>query len=91
MLSFLILFLLLPGITSYGLSLWTTPWVVKNIAKTIDRGNSIYNVDLVKSTQKLPKFLVFVFINPLIKTISTHIPTAADKKFCTVSPSIWVR
>ncbi len=28
---------------------------------------------------------------PRIRAIATHRPTAADTKFCTVKPSIWVR
>ncbi len=30
-------------------------------------------------------------MKPRINATATAIPTAADRKFCTVSPSIWVR
>ena len=45
----------------------------------------------VRSTQKLPSLSVRDRVNPRIIAIATTRPTAADMKFCTASPDIWVR
>jgi hypothetical protein len=45
----------------------------------------------VRSTQKLPSLSVLDRVNPRIIAIATTSPTAADRKFCTASPDIWVR
>ncbi|SKY82183.1 Uncharacterised protein [Mycobacteroides abscessus subsp. abscessus] len=46
----------------------------------------------MRSTQKLPiSPSPRRFTNPLMSATATAIPTAADTKFCTASPSIWER
>ena len=42
------------------------------------------------STQKLPIVPVRLRENPRMSATSTAMPVAAETKFCTVSPSIWV-
>ncbi len=42
------------------------------------------------STQKLPSRSDERRENPRIKATTTAIPTAAETKFCTVRPTIWV-
>ena len=75
----------------YCLKFWTTPCDTKNKETTIDSGNKIYNNDLVKSTQKLPTSFDFLFIKPRITATNTEIPTAAERKFWTDNPNIWVK
>ena len=43
------------------------------------------------STQKLPTVEVVRRANPRISATSTAIPDAAERKFCTARPNIWVR
>ena len=43
------------------------------------------------STQKLPMVCAVRLAKPRMRAMSTAIPVAADTKFWTVSPSIWVR
>ncbi len=45
----------------------------------------------VRSTQKLPTVAAERRAKPRISATSVAMPAAADTKFCTVSPSIWVR
>ena len=47
--------------------------------------------DRVRSTQKFPIVGDLRRTRPRITAIATAIPTAAETKFCTVSPAIWVR
>ena len=54
-------------------------------------GSSSRIVPRVMSTQKLPSLSVRDRVNPRIIAIATARPTAADRKFCTASPDIWVR
>ena len=54
-------------------------------------GSSTRIVPRVRSTQKLPSLSVRDRVNPRIIAIATARPTAADMKFCTASPDIWVR
>ena len=56
-----------------------------------DSGSSSRIVARVRSTQKLPSLSVRDRVNPRIIAIATTRPTAADTKFCTASPPIWVR
>ena len=44
-----------------------------------------------RSTQKLPTVALRRRISPRMRATTTHRPTAADTKFCTVSAAIWVR
>ena len=43
----------------------------------------------VRSTQKLPMPVGAERANPRTSATATAMPTAADTKFCTVSPAIW--
>ena len=45
----------------------------------------------VRSTQKLPIVADLRRTRPRISATATRSPTAADTKFCTASPAIWVR
>ena len=45
----------------------------------------------VMSTQKLPMVSVVWRAKPRISAITTAMPVAAEKKFCTARPTIWVR
>ena len=45
----------------------------------------------VRSTQKLPSRSVRERAKPRSSAMATEIPTAADRKFWTVSPTIWTR
>ena len=45
----------------------------------------------VRSTQKFPIVSLRRRVMPRITAIATAMPTAADTKFCTVSPAICVR
>jgi len=48
-------------------------------------------VERVRSTQKLPIVCAVRRAKPRISATSTAMPVAADTKFWTASPSIWVR
>ena len=56
-----------------------------------DSGSSSRIMIRVTSTQKLPSLSVRDRMNPRTSAIATTMPTAADMKFCTASPPIWVR
>ena len=45
----------------------------------------------VRSTQKLPTLRAEARAKPRITATATAMPVAAETKFCTVSPAIWVR
>jgi len=51
----------------------------------------MYSTPRTVSTQKLPMVDDWRRVKPRISAISTAMPTAAETKFCTVSPSICVR
>ena len=44
-----------------------------------------------RSAQKLPIVADERRVKPRMNAASTAMPVAAETKFCTVSPSIWVR
>ena len=45
----------------------------------------------VRSTQKLPSVFSLRAAMPRMRAIATEMPTAAETKFCTARPDIWVR
>ena len=45
----------------------------------------------VRSTQKLPTVVAEDRVNPRTSANAIARPVAADRKLCTVRPSIWVR
>ena len=76
---------------AYAPNVWTTPWETRISARTKDTGRRMYRVVRVRSTQKLPTVALDRRANPRIIATSTAMPAAADTKFWTVRPSIWVR
>ena len=69
-----------------GLRFWITPETTSTSAARKDSGSSSRRLILVRSTQKFPSRSVFRRIRPRINAATTAIPTAADRKFCTVRP-----
>ena len=69
----------------------TTPWLAKRSASTIESGSRTRVVVRVRSAQKFPIVSERRRTRPRTSAIATAIPTAADAKFCTVSPAICVR
>ena len=67
------------------------PPAIRTIAPTTDRGSSSRTTAWVTSAQKLPSVPVRDLTKPRIMAIATTRPTAADMKFCTARPLIWVR
>ncbi len=57
----------------------------------MDSGRRSRTTQWVTSTQKLPSVPVRDRMKPRIIAIATTMPTAADMKFCTARPLIWVR
>ena len=45
----------------------------------------------MRSCQKLPRLPALRAAMPRISAITTTIPTAAETKFCTASPAIWLK
>ena len=45
----------------------------------------------VRSTQKFPSVSAPRRVMPRMMATTTAMPAAADTKFCTVSPTIWLR
>ena len=70
-------------------SVITTPVATSTSAATNASGSRILTTPRVRSTQKLPIRSVFDPTNPLMSATATARPTAADRKFWTVSPTIW--
>jgi hypothetical protein len=68
-----------------------TPWETSSRAAMIEMGRRMYNTVLVISCQKFPMVREVCLEKPRIKTIAIHIPVAAERKFCTASPDVWVR
>ncbi len=69
----------------------TTPCETSRSVSMIDSGNKMYNVERVRSTQKLPIIVVCRRTNPRINATSTAMPAAAETKFCMVRPTICVK
>ena len=70
----------------------TTPCVSSNVATIRLSGRRIRTTPRTRSTQKLPSWpLARRSMMPRITAIATAIPTAADAKFWTANPTIWVR
>jgi hypothetical protein len=57
----------------------------------IEIGRRIYNTLLVISCQKFPMVWEVCLVKPRIKAIAMHKPVAAERKFWTARPDIWVR
>ena len=61
------------------------------MATTKDSGRRIRSVVRVRSTQKLPSVRRPRRTIPRMIAMTTAMPAAAETKFCTARPSIWVR
>jgi hypothetical protein len=70
---------------------WTTPWLTRMSAKTVESGSSTRVVVRVRSAQKFPIVAERPRTSPRTRATATAMPTAAETKFCTVSPAISVR
>ena len=70
---------------------WIAPWLISTIAARIESGSRMYRQVRITSCQKLPSDLPLRPTMPRIRAIATVIPTAADAKFWTVSPAIWLK
>ena len=70
---------------------WTTPWLTSTSAPITEIGSSNRTTARVRSTQKLPIVVARRRTSPRMSATATARPTAADTKFCTASPAIWVR
>ncbi len=68
-----------------------TPWDIKAMLSSSDSGSNKKTVLRVKSTQKLPMALAEWRAKPRIRAKATAMPVAAERKFCTVRTSIWVK
>ena len=75
----------------YAAKFSITPPATRMMAPMTAIGSSSRITPRVRSTQKLPSLSVRDRTNPRIIAIATARPTAADTKFCTASPDIWVR
>ena len=70
---------------------WIIPQAMKTIANTNASGSRTRSVVRTRSTQKLPIVRFPTRDNPRISATITAMPAAAETKFWTVSPTIWVR
>ena len=61
------------------------------MATTNDSGSRMRSVVRVRSTQKLPSVRRPRRTMPRMIATTTAMPAAADTKFCTARPTIWVR
>ena len=66
---------------------WMTPPTSSTTAATTAIGSRMRTVPRTRSTQKLPIRSVLCRAMPRISAIATARPTAAETKFCTVSPT----
>ena len=67
------------------------PCATSTSASTAEIGSRTNSVIRVRSTQKLPTLRVEARAKPRITATATAMPVAAETKFCTVRPAIWVR
>ena len=70
---------------------WMAPWLTSTTVKTIASGSRTRTVPRTRSTQKFPIVPARRRTSPRMRATATARPTAADTKFCTASPAIWVR
>ncbi|MNP80463.1 hypothetical protein D3C76_1785780 [compost metagenome] len=67
------------------------PWLTKNKAINSEIGSSTYSVTRNISIQALPIVALERRVKARINAKATAIPVAADRKFCTARPAIWLR
>ena len=70
---------------------WMTPWLTSTSANTNATGTRMRVIVRVRSTQKLPSVDARRRARPRMKAARTAMPTAADVKLWTASPSICER
>ncbi len=73
------------------LRLWIAPWEMRTTVNTSASGSRMRTTVLVMSTQKLPIVRDRVLVMPRMRPTTIAMPAAADTKFCTVKPIIWLR
>jgi hypothetical protein len=66
---------------------WITPPTISTTAASTETGSRMRSVPRVRSTQKLPIVPTRRRTSPRTSATATAMPTAADRKFCTASPS----
>ena len=76
---------------SWPVKFWTTPPASSTRATTKASGSRMRRLVRTRSTQKLPMVRERERTRPRIRATITAMPAAAETKFCTASPSIWVR
>ena len=67
------------------------PWLTSTTVRTSASGSRTRTVPRTRSTQKLPIVAERRRARPRMRATATEMPTAADTKFCTARPAIWVR
>ncbi len=70
---------------------WITPVAMRMIANTNAIGSRMRSAVRIRSTQKLPTVRFPARESPRMSATITAMPAAADTKFWTVRPTIWVR
>jgi len=70
---------------------WTTPWLTRTMAATKAMGSRTLVMPRMRSTQKFPMVSEWRRTRPRMRATATARPTAAEAKFCTARPTIWVR
>ena len=68
----------------------SAPWAIRTTAATTAIGRRTRTTIRVRSTQKFPRVFDCLRTSPRMRATATAMPTAADTKFCTASPAIWV-
>ena len=74
-----------------ALQFCTTPCDTNTRAKMNDAGSNIQTVERQRSTHALPIVAARSRTKPRANATSTAMPVAAERKFCTPSPSAWVK
>ena len=68
----------------------SAPWAIRITAAMAAMGRRTRTTIRVRSAQKFPRVFDCLRVRPRMSATATAIPTAADTKFCTASPAIWV-
>ncbi len=68
----------------------TAPWAIKMMAAMVAIGMRTRVTMRVRSTQKFPRVFDRFRVSPRMRATATAMPAAADTKFCTANPAIWV-
>ncbi len=68
----------------------SAPWAIRTTAATAAMGRRMRMTIRVRSTQKFPRVFDCFRVRPRMSATATAMPAAADTKFWTASPAIWV-